>query len=441
MPSTPDSRAGWASYARALVIRDHAFIDGAFQRAADAGTFPSINPADGTVIADIAACGPADVDHAVAAARRSFEAGSWSRATPAARRKVLLRLAALIEQHAEELALLDSMDMGKPVTVAHTMDVPGAAVLKPSERAPLSALLLAELATEAGLPVGVLNVVPGLGGTAGAALARHPDVDALAFTGSTAVGKQLLVDAGQSNMKKVSLECGGKSPNIVFADVRDLDSCAARACDAIFFNQGEVCSANSRLLVQREIAEQFLAAVAAHATRIAVGHPLEPATGMGPLVDSDHANRVEKFVSEVPRTAIVCGGNRLEIEGSDRYFQPTIARVGPQTGLDRRARIVTDEVFGPVLVAQLFDSEDDAVRSANDTPYGLAASVWTADLDRALRVSERLVAGTVSVNTTDAIAPNTLFGGFRMSGYSSDLSLHALDNYTGRKTIWISYHA
>ncbi|MBV9205377.1 MAG: aldehyde dehydrogenase family protein [Actinobacteria bacterium] len=504
MPSTPDSRAGWASYARALIIRDHAFIDGAFQRAADAGTFPSINPADGTVIADIAACGPADVDHAVAAARRSFEAGSWSRATPAARRKVLLRLAALIEQHAEELALLDSMDMGKPVTVAHTMDVPGAAavfafyaeaidktygelapngsgahafvtrvplgviaaitawnypletaswklapalaagnsvVLKPSERAPLSALLLAELATEAGLPAGVLNVVPGLGGTAGAALARHPDVDALAFTGSTAVGKQLLVDAGQSNMKKVSLECGGKSPNIVFADVRDLDSCAARACDAIFFNQGEVCSANSRLLVQREIAEQFLAAVAAHATRIAVGHPLEPATGMGPLVDSDHANRVEKFVSEVPRTAIVCGGNRLEIEGSDRYFQPTIARVGPQTGLDRRARIVTDEVFGPVLVAQLFDSEDDAVRSANDTPYGLAASVWTADLDRALRVSERLVAGTVSVNTTDAIAPNTPFGGFRMSGYSSDLSLHALDNYTGRKTTWISYHA
>lgn len=490
------SRAEWEASADGLTICDQAFIAGTFTPAADEKTFPSVDPATGAVLADVAACDERDVDRAVAAARKAFDAGGW-RADPALRRRVLLRLTELIEQHADQLAVLDSRDMGKLVTDARTFDVPAAAatfafyaetidklagelapagagahayvarvplgvvgaitawnfpletaawklapalaagnavILKPSERAPLSSLRLAELAAEAGVPEGVLNVVPGLGPVAGRALARHPDVDALAFTGSTAVGKQLLVDSGQSNLKKVSLECGGKSPNLVFADVDDLDAAAAAACRGIFTNQGEVCSANSRLLVQHEIADELLAALLRHAGEIRLGHPFDPEAGMGPLVDSTHADRVTGYLADLPASAVLAGGRRRAVEGSDCYVEPTVVAVD-----DPGSRLLREEIFGPVLAVQLFDTEHDAVTLANETSYGLAASVWTGNLNRALRVADQLVAGTVSVNTVDALSLGTPFGGFKQSGHGRDLSVHALDNYTGLKTTWISY--
>lgn len=493
----PETRSGWDSLSASLGVRADAFIAGAFTHARDDMRMPSIDPATGTVIAQVAACGEVDVDRAVQAARAAFDSGVWSRADPATRRSVLLSLAQLIEDHADELAVLDSRDMGKPVTLARAVDVPGtvatfryyaeaidkrpgelaptgpgahavvrrvplgvvgaitawnfpletaawklapalaagnSVLLKPSERAPLSALRLAELAAAAGLPDGVLNVVPGAGTVAGRAIARHAGVDALAFTGSTAVGRTLLRLCGETTLKKVQLECGGKSPNIVFNDVADIDAAARAACQGAFANQGEVCSANSRLLVQREIAEEFVAAVARHAAKIQLGHPLDPGTDMGPLVDAAHVEHVMRFLTEAPAEAIITGGQRRKIEGSDCYVEPTIIHAQADS-----LRLEREEVFGPVLSVQPFDSEQDAVRIANDTEYGLAASVWTASLDRALRVSEQLVAGTVSVNTVDALSVVTPFGGLRQSGFGSDLSLHALDNYTSPKTTWISY--
>jgi len=428
-------RADWQALADALTPRTQAFVDGAFRDARSGRTEPTIAPATGQVIANVAECDVADVDDAVAAARRSFDSGAWSKAGPDVRKATLLRLSQLILDARDELAVTDSLDMGKLVTDAWSIDAPGSAmilqfyaetvdkvngeipptapgnvalvqrvplgvvgaivpwnyplemaiwkvapalaagnsvVLKPAEQSPLSALRLAELAAEAGLPDGVLNVVPGRGETVGAAIGRHPDVDVVTFTGSTEVGKYFLRYAGESNLKQVWLECGGKSPNLVFADIDDLEEAAEYAARAIFFNQGEVCSANSRLLVQREIADEFVAAVARHATAITLGHPFDPAASMGPLVDRGHADRVEGFLLEGAREgSVVAGGRRVTIEGSDCYVEPTVI-----TGLDPASRPASEEIFGPVLAVLPFDTEDDAVRIANDSPYGLAASVW-----------------------------------------------------------------
>ena len=489
---------GWKARAAGLSFRHQAFIDGRFTDAVSGKTFDSINPATGAVLAQVAECDAADVDRAVTAARRAFDDGRWSRKPPAERKAVLLKLADLIRENLQELALLDSLDMGKLVRDAATIDAPGSAhffqwyaeaidklydevaptgpgdlalvrrvplgvvgavvpwnfpldmatwksaaalaagnsvVLKPAEQSPLSALRLAELAAEAGLPDGVLNVVPGFGATAGRALGLHMDVDCLTFTGSTATGKRFMEYSGQSNLKQVWPETGGKSPNIVFADCQDLDAAADMAAFGIFFNQGEVCSANSRLYVQDSIREAFLEKLAQRAAAMQPGDPLDPESKMGAIVDERQTQGIMRCVEAGKATArLVTGGQRVTVEGKGCFVQPTIfADVAQDDPLAR------DEIFGPVLSVIGFQTEDQAVAMANDSIYGLAASVWTDDLSRACRVAERLHVGTVSVNTVDALSAQTPFGGMKQSGFGRDLSLHSLDKYTALKTVWIKY--
>jgi gamma-glutamyl-gamma-aminobutyraldehyde dehydrogenase len=492
------SKHEWIARAQRVSLRTEAFINGKFQAASSGRTFDSINPATGMVLGKVAACEAADVDAAVKAARAAFESGAWSRTAPQVRKAVLLRLSDLLRQHRDELALIESLDMGKLVMDARTYDIPGSAdlfqwygeaidkiydevaptdpgnlalvrrqplgvvgavvpwnypltmatwkcapalaagnsvVLKPAEQSSFSVLRLAELAMEAGLPEGVLNVVPGTGPGAGRALGLHMDVDCLAFTGSTAVGKAFMGYAAQSNMKQVWLECGGKSPNLVFEDTDDLDAAADMAAFGIFFNQGEICSANSRLLVQNSIKEEFIEKLARRAGNFKPGNPLDPASTMGAVVDASHAARIEAFLKAGRETArLVTGGNRVTVDGSDCFIEPTI--FADVIATDSLAR---DEIFGPVLAVIGFEDEAEALRLANDSIYGLAASVWTGSLSRAHRVAEALSAGTVSVNTVDAFSAQTPFGGFKQSGFGRDLSLHALDKYTALKTTWINY--
>ncbi len=488
----------WAKTAATLRLRDKAFIDGKAVEALSGETFDRINPATGGLLAKVAACGGADVDRAVKSARAAFEDGRWSRKSPAERKAVLLKLADLIRANTVELALLDSLDMGKLVMDAATVDVPGSAaifqwyaeaidkvydevaptgpnnlalvrreplgvvgavvpwnfpldmatwkcapalamgnsvVLKPAEQSPLSALRLAELALEAGLPEGVLNVVPGLGEVTGRALGLHPDVDCITFTGSTQVGKYFLGYSAQSNMKQVWLECGGKSPNLIFADCEDLDAAADMAAFGIFFNQGEICSANSRLLVERSICDVFLEKMVERAKRYTPGNPLDPASSMGAIVDEGQTQRILSFIEQGRKTSrLVSGGERVTVDGKGCFVQPTIF-----ADVDADDRLSREEIFGPVLAVSAFDSESEAIARANDTIYGLAASVWTSNLSRAHRVSDQLRAGTVSVNTVDALSPMTPFGGFKQSGIGRDLSLHAFDKFSGLKTTWIKY--
>jgi len=491
------TKSDWQQRAARQSFITTALIDGRPVVARDGATFAAVNPATEQCLAQVAACADHEIDQAVRAARRAFEHGPWARMAPAERKRVLLRLAELMLAHREELALLDSLNMGKPVMDAYNIDVPGAAhvfawygealdklydqvaptaasavamisrealgvigavvpwnfpldmaawkvapalaagnsvVLKPAEQSPFSALRLAELALQAGLPEGVLNVVPGLGETAGRALGLHPDVDCLVFTGSTQVGKYFMQYSAQSNLKQVWLECGGKSPNLVFDDCRDLDLAAQKAAFGIFFNQGEVCSANSRLYVQRSIHDEFVERLLRQAREWLPGDPLDPASRAGAIVDAGQAARIEAAIAQgrAEGARLLCGGERLSVNGSQNFITPTIF-----TDVRQDMALAREEIFGPVLAVSAFDDEEQAIALANDSVYGLAASVWSDDLNRAHRVARRLKAGTVSVNTVDALDVTVPFGGGRQSGFGRDLSLHSFDKYTQLKTTWI----
>jgi len=495
--SQDNTVASWHARARAVHPAALALINGALVPAQSGETFECMSPIDGRRLASVAACDRADVDLAVAAARDCFERRDWSGQSPAARKRVLLNFAQRVEAAGEELALLETLDVGKPIRDSLGVDVTATVtclrwyaeaidkiydqigptdaaslalvtrepvgvvgaivpwnfpmlmaawkiapvlaagnslVLKPSEKSPLSAIRLGELALEAGLPPGALQILPGYGQTAGAALAAHQDVDCITFTGSTATGKSDMQAAAQSNLKRVSLECGGKSPNIVMADFEDLDRVARIAAYAIFFNQGEMCSAGSRLLVQESIREPLLERIAQIARTMSPGDPLDPNTVLGAIVDEIQTQRVLDYIasgrSEGARLAL--GGQRVRRESGGCYIEPTVFDdVRPSM------RIAREEIFGPVLATLSFRDLDEALRLANDVSYGLAAAIWTRDLRDAHRAARALRAGVVYVNCYDADDITVPFGGYKQSGFGRDRSLHAFDKYTELKTTWI----
>ncbi|HIB2879463.1 TPA: aldehyde dehydrogenase PuuC [Escherichia coli] len=465
--------AYWQDKALSLAIETRLFINGEYTAAAENETFETVDPVTQAPLAKIARGKSVDIDRAVSAARGVFERGDWSLSSPAKRKAVLNKLTDLMEAHAEELALLETLDTGKPIRHSLRDDIPGAArairwyaeaidkvygevattsshELAMIVREPVGViaaivpwnfpLLLTcwklgpALAKEAGLPDGVLNVVTGFGHEAGQALSRHNDIDAIAFTGSTRTGKQLLKDAGESNMKRVWLEAGGKSANIVFADCPDLQKAASATAAGIFYNQGQVCIAGTRLLLEESIADEFLALLKQQAQNWQPGHPLDPATTMGTLIDSAHADSVHSFIREgESKGQLLLDGRNAELAAA---IGPTIfVDVDPNASLSR------EEIFGPVLVVTRFTSEDQALQLANDSQYGLGAAVWTRDLSRAHRMSRRLKAGSVFVNNYNDGDMTVPFGGYKQSGNGRDKSLHALEKFTELKTIWISLEA
>lgn len=494
----PLDRAAVADAVAKLQLRNQAFIDGEFCPSASGATLPSHNPANGQKITDIAACDSRDVDRAVKAARGAFEGGVWSGLAPAARKAILLDYAELLETHAFELALLDSLEAGKPIFDTATLDIPdtidcirwhaelidklyerlapagpenvalivrepigvvglivpwnfpaqmaawkigpalaagNSVVLKPAELTSLSALRMAELALEAGVPAGVFSVVPGYGPTAGRALGLHMDVDMVAFTGSTEVGREVLRYSSESNLKRVILELGGKSPQVVLADAPDLDSVAENAASAAFWNMGENCSSGSRLIIHRSIKDEVLEKIKDIVKAWKMGDPLDPETRMGPMVEPDHLEKVMGYIDSGKREGakVALGGGRTLEETGGNFIEVTIF---DEAG--SHMEIACEEIFGPVLTVIPVDSDEEAVAIANDTRYGLAASLYTRDLSKAHRIARQLRAGTVSVNSFSEGDITTPFGGFKESGFfGRDKSMWAQQQYTELKTIWI----
>lgn len=495
----PASRDEWQKLADSLTIRNRAFIDGRFADAASGRTFDCVSPASGRVLTQVAECDADDVNRAVEAGRRAFDDRRWAGLPPRKRKEILLALADSIRAHQAELAVLETLDMGKPIDMSSKVDIPNSArtfawyaeaidkiygetaptadnvlatitrepigvvaavvpwnfpllmaswkvapalaagnsvVLKPAEQSPLTALRLAELALEAGIPEGVFNVVPGFGETAGQALGLHMGVDALAFTGSTAVGKLFLQYSGQSNMKPIGLECGGKSPNIVLADVPDLDEAAKASAEAIFSNQGEVCMCGSRLIVEAPIRDELVARIVEHAREFRPADPLDPATRLGALVDHSHMKTVLDYIEagRAEGATVRAGGGQALAETGGCFVEPTVF-----DNVDNTMKIAREEIFGPVLSTIVVNDVDEAIRVANDTPFGLAGAVWTADIRKAHRAAAALRAGMVWVNCYNDDDITVPFGGYKQSGIGRDKSLHAIEKYTQVKTTWIRY--
>ncbi len=490
-------KAYWLDRAGRLSFPDHAVIAGEQTLAVGGASFTCFSAIDGRELTRLPQCDARDADRSVASARKVFESGIWSQMAPAARKRVLCRFADAIDDHTHELALIESLDMGKPIADSLSVDVPAASrcvrwsaeaidkvygevaptpahqlglitreplgvvaaivpwnfpmlmaawkigpalatgncvILKPSEKSSLSALRLAQLALDAGVPPGVFDVLTGAGPEAGEPLARHADVDGLVFTGSTAVGKHLAALCASSNMKRSFMECGGKNPNIVFADAPCLDEAASAAAQAIFYNQGEVCTAGSRLLVERTIGEEFINKVIEHARAFAPGHPLDPATTMGAIVDRKQFDTIMRYIEHGRREGarLRYGGDSRPVADGGCYIEPTVF-----DGVTQPMTIAREEIFGPVLACTFFDSADEALAQANDTEYGLAAALWTSNLSRAHRVAAQLRAGSVWVNQYDGGDMTAPFGGYKQSGNGRDKSLHALEKYTEIKATWI----
>ncbi|MDH3510977.1 MAG: aldehyde dehydrogenase, partial [Gammaproteobacteria bacterium] len=475
-----------------------AFINGRCVDALSGATRPTNNPANSQPLTDVAVCGIEDAEQAVKKARAAFESGVWSQMAPADRKMVLVRWAELIERYAEELALLECLDVGKPISDTTSVDVPSAArtirwsgeaidkvydeisptpanclalvrrlplgvvaaivpwnfplsttawklapslatgnsvILKPASNTPLTAIRIAELATQAGLPDGVLQVLPGPGGSLGKHLATHMDIDGLTFTGSTPVGKQLMQYSGQSNLKRTFLELGGKSPNIVFADA-NLEKAAGMAAAAVFYNGGQTCTAGTRLIVEEKIKDQFLEMVVEKAKKWMPGDPLDPATRMGPMIDEAQYQTVADYV-DIGRgegAELLFGGNRVLDDSGGFYIEPTIF-----AGVENRMRIAEEEIFGPVLSVLTFRNAEDAVRIANDSIYGLAGAVWSNNINTAHKVADAVRVGTMGINNYFGGDITVPFGGFKQSGNGRDKSIHAFHDYTELKTTWIEF--
>jgi aldehyde dehydrogenase (NAD+) len=469
-------------------------IDGQWREAVSGKRFNTLNPATGEIITSVAEADKADVDLAVKAARKAFEEGPWSKTTATDRGRILSKLADLIMEHRDELAELETMDNGKPISDARNVDVPLVAdcieyyagwankvhgetipvpgpflnytlrepigvvgqivawnfpmllaawklgpalatgntvVLKPAEQTPLSALRLGELCLEAGIPAGVVNVLPGFGPTAGSALVTHPDVDKIAFTGEYLTGQTIMREAA-GTLKRISFELGGKSPNIVFADA-DLDAAVAGSLMGIFWNQGEVCCAGSRLFLQASVYDQFMDKLVGQAGKMKVGDPMDPSTQIGALISEDHLNKVLRYIDigKAEGAKLRTGGDQPTKRG---YFvNPTIF-----DGVNDSMKIAREEIFGPVLSVIRFKDMDEVVPRANNTFYGLAAAVWTRDVGKAHAMARKLKAGTVWVNTYNMISSLSPFGGYKMSGFGRELGVHALESYTQVKSVWVS---
>lgn len=495
---TDKTLADWQQAAADLHIDGRAFINGRRVASKSGETRTTYNPANGQALAEVASCGLEDADEAVQLSRQAFESGAWSALPASDRKMVLVRWAELIEQHADELALLETLDVGKPIADTVNVDVPSSVrtirwtgeaidkvydqisptrgnslglvtrlplgvvaaivpwnfplsttawklapalatgnsvILKPASNTPLTALRIADLATEAGLPDGVLHVLPGPGGSLGEHIATHPDIDGLTFTGSTPVGKQLMIYSGQSNLKRVFLELGGKSPNIVFADA-DIDKAASAAALAVYYNGGQTCTAGTRLIVQESIHDAFVEKVIAAAKGWAPGNPLDPDTAMGPMIDQSQCQTVADYV-EIGRNEgaqLVAGGGTVMADTGGFYHEPTIF-----SGVNNQMRIAQEEIFGPVLSVIPFNSADDAVQIANDSIYGLAGAVWSRDINTAHTVADKVRVGTMGINNYFGGDITVPFGGFKESGNGRDKSMHAFDDYTELKTTWLEF--